>query len=231
MQYCASHRLIIINVGVQPNSVPHMGNIVTLAVAFILAQHIRDEDMEACNIQVILDIVDTAPSNQEEIEKTKYQRSQCHTGEMEDYIPEFQDVLEALQEYTSVPYQIRTQKEFLSHPDIPHTIGEIIQRPEELGKSLAPKTGHLAIWAVCPIAGCGLADKHGMRNVYEEGKIRFHCPKHGEHTVDIALSADVSRRELYDVTRTIYRLDPYRNGRKTVLRHCTAGPRARSDIQ
>ena len=205
MQYCASHRPIIINVGVQPNSVPHMGNIVTLAVAFILAQHIRDEDMEARNIQIILDIVDTAPSNQEEIEKTKYQRSQRHTGEMEDYIPEFKDVLEALQEYTSVPYQIRTQKEFLSHPDIPHVIGEIIQRREELGKSLAPETGRLAIRAACPVAGCGLADKHGMRNVYEEGKIRFHCPKHGEHTVDITLSADVSRLEFNTPLRNLVR--------------------------
>jgi hypothetical protein len=92
---------------------------------------------------------------------------------------------------TQVSPGISACKRSSCHTPICHIVGEIIRRREELGKSFSPDTD-LAIRAACPVSECGLADKHGTCNVYEDTAIRFHCPRHGEYSVYNTTSSGVS---------------------------------------
>ncbi|KAF5630126.1 hypothetical protein F52700_7484 [Fusarium sp. NRRL 52700] len=74
------------------------------------------------------------------------------------------------------------EEEFMSNPEIPHVLREIVIRRELYGKALAPERGSLAIRASCP--GCGLVEKYGTRNLYADdgSAVTFQCPSHGLFT-------------------------------------------------
>jgi hypothetical protein len=186
-----------------------MGTLVTFSVAFALAKRIQENSSMGSprDVLVSLDLVDTAPSQQCMEDGIKYQQSHRYTGGMHKYMDGFKQTMELLYSYSGVPWRIRTQEEFLSHPDMPSVVQDIVRRREELAKSLAPETGHLAIRATCPHANCGLSDKHGIRNVYndKEKTIVFHCPFHGEYTVDITTTSGVSRLEFNTPLRNLVR--------------------------
>ena len=208
-QYCNSKPRILLHIGAQPNSSPHMGTLVSFAVAFALAKRIRDDPSTlSADIMISLDLVDTAPSEQFTKDGVIYQRSQRHTGEMKKYIDDFKHVMQLLHSYSGIPWRIRNQEEFLmSHPDIHTIVEDIVRRRDELAKSLAPETGCLAIRSTCPHAECGLSDKHGIRNVYndDDKTIVFHCPYHGQYIVDTKTSSGVSRLEFNAPLRNLLR--------------------------
>ena len=206
-QYCTKPRTIL-HVGAQPNSSPHVGTLVNFSVAFALAKSIREGTSASLrDVLISLDLVDTAPSEQLVLGGIKYQRSHRYTGEMENYMDDFRHVMESLHSYSGVPYRIRTQAEFLSHPDMPSIVQDIVQRREDLAKSLSPERGCLAIRATCPHVDCGLSEKHGIQNVYndEDKTIVFYCPLHGEYAVDIKTASGVSRLEFSTPMRNILR--------------------------
>ena len=64
-----------------------------------------------------------------------------------------------------------------------------------LGRQLSPKHGVLALRAACPVDGCGLVEKHGLRNAYAESAIPFQCPEHGKHAIRVSEPAEVARLE------------------------------------
>ena len=159
------------------------------------------------DVLISLDIVDTAPSQQLVVDGIKFQRSHRYTGQMEKYLGDFRLVMQTLHSYSEVPWRLRTQEEFLSHPDMPGIVQYIVKMRGDLGKSFAPETGCLAIRSTCPHADCGLSDKHGIRNVYNDQEmiIVFFCPSHGEYTVDIKTVSGVSRLEFSTPLRNILR--------------------------
>ncbi|KAJ6590636.1 hypothetical protein DFH09DRAFT_1139897 [Mycena vulgaris] len=203
--YCTKSH-ITFHIGAQPNSSPHMGTLVNFTVAFALAQRIRDDKTgNARDVLISLDIVDTAPSEQITVDGIKYQRSQRHTGEMKRYMGDFIRVLEQLQSYTDVPWRIRTQAECFGQPAAVQAVAAVIARRAELARSFSPDTGCLGIRAACPMEGCGLADKHGINNVYDGTFIKFQCPHHGAHTVDASTVEGVSLLEFNTPVRNILR--------------------------
>ena len=220
-QYCTKP-CTILHIGAQPNSSPHVGTLVNFSVAFALAKRIR-EDVSASprNVLVSLDLVDTAPSQQLSLDGIKYQRSHRYTREMENHMGDFRHVMESLHSYSGVPYRIRTQEEFLSHPDMPDIVQDIVQRRTDLAKSLAPERGCLAIRATCPRVNCGLSEKYGTRNVYNDEKktITFYCPSHGEYTVDIQTASGVSRLEFSTPMRNILRAAAFERDKEATWIH------------
>lgn len=199
LQYCKKKSLVI-QIGAQPNSSPHIGTIATFAVAFSVAHHVQDRD-----VIISLDIVDTAPSEQIIINGVTYQKSQRHTGEMENYMEDYKTLMASMQKYFGVKYRIRTQAEFLDDPKVMVAMNEILQQREELEKSFSPETGRLGLRSMCPVADCGLADKHGIHNVYQGTVIKFYCPRHGEYTVNISDRTEITRLEFNTPLRNLLR--------------------------
>ena len=103
---CTKSR-IILHIGAQPNSSPHMGTIINFTVAFFLANKLQQE--HGRSVLISLDIVDTAPSEQLTINGVRYQRSQRFTREMDKYMVDFSEILKSLKTRTGVEYRTRTR--------------------------------------------------------------------------------------------------------------------------
>ena len=200
LQYC-NKKTLIFQIGAQPNSSPHIGTIITFATAFAIAHRVEGRE-----VLISLDIVDTPPSEQIEINGITYQKCQRHTSEMKNYMEDYEVVMASLQKYwTGVKYRIRKQIEFLDDPKVACAIKKILDDREELERSLSPEHGRLAIQSPCTATDCGLADKHGIQNVYENMKIKFFCPIHGEYTVNIGDSKEITRLEFNTPLRNLLR--------------------------
>ena len=200
---------IVLSIGSQPNSSPHIGTIINFTVAFFIAKKPQQE--HGRSVQVSLDIVDTAPSEQLTIDNIRYQRSLRFTRELDKHMVDFVEILNALEKRTGVEYRIRTQAEFLRAPYMRTAVNQIIRDREVLGPSFSPKTGKLAIRAACPHASCGLADKDGAQNVYsysddvESTAIEFHCPEHGPYKLNICDPQHIQMLEFNTPLRNILR--------------------------
>ena len=199
LEYC-DKKTLIFQIGAQPNSSPHIGTIITFATAFAIAHRVKDRE-----VLISLDIVDTAPSEQIKINGITYQKSQRHTGEMENYMDDYNVIMASLQKYWGVKYRIRKQIEFLDDPKVALAIKKILDNREELERSLSPEHGRLAIRSTCTATDCGLADKHGIQNVYENMRITFFCPHHGQYTVNIGDSKEITRLEFNTPLRNLLR--------------------------
>ncbi|KAF8958021.1 hypothetical protein BDZ97DRAFT_1924046 [Flammula alnicola] len=205
--HCTKNR-VILHIGSQPNSSPHMGTIINFTVAFFLAGKLQQEHDRS--VLISLDIVDTAPSEQLTINGLRYQRSQRFTREMDKYMVDFIEILDSLKNRTGVEYRIRTQAEFLGDPYIPTALSQVVRDREVLGPSFSPKTGKLAIRAACPHVDCGLADKDGVQNVYsysDDGKstIEFQCPEHGPYILNLFDPQHIQKLEFNTPLRNILR--------------------------
>ena len=206
-RHCTKNR-IILRIGCQPNSSPHMGTIINFTAAFFLAQKLQQEFSR--HLIISLDIVDTAPSEQLMIGDLRYQRSLRFTRKMDKYMVDFIEILDLLKNCTGVEYRIRTQAEFLQDPYVPTVLTDLIRDRDVLGPSFSPKTGKLAIRATCPHVNCGLAEKHGIENEYsysDDGKItiQFQCPNHGPYLLNLFDPQHIQRLEFNTPLRNILR--------------------------
>ncbi|GAB1212143.1 hypothetical protein ATERTT37_001273 [Aspergillus terreus] len=224
-------RPIVIHAGAQPNNSPHAGTLVVFCYAFSLAQEIRKR-MQATvantvskppPISVEITFVDTAPVQGHEttIDGIKYQKSYRNVpGALATHMADYMQVLNLLSIWSDIPFTTTFQADFFSHPTIPSLLRYIITNHELLGHQLSPKYGTLALRAACPVPGCGLAEKHGRLNVYNnnsnhqtanaasatpDATITFHCPHHGPHTICISEPADVARLEANAPARNLIR--------------------------
>lgn len=134
-----------------------------------------------------------------------YQKSQRHTGEMKNYTEDYKTIMAALHKYWGVQYRIRTQAEFLDDPKLVPAVRKILDQRKELQQSFSPENGCIGIRSKCLVADCGLADKQGIRNVYEESSIKFYCPHHGEYTVDVCDSKEIAKLEFNTPVRNLLR--------------------------
>ena len=199
LQYC-NKKSLVFHIGSQPNNSPHIGTIITFAIAFSIAHRIRDRD-----VLISVDIVDTAPSEEIAIKGIIYQRSQRRTGEMENYMQDYKTVVAALHEYWPVKYRIRMQAEFLDDPKVALAVKKIVDQREELQPSFSLENGGIGISSECPAADCGLADKDGTQNVYQGTTIKFYCPHHGEYMVDISDRKQIRKLEFNTPIRNLLR--------------------------
>lgn len=224
-------RPIVIHAGAQPNNSPHVGTLAVLCFAFSLAREIRDRmqaqtantDHKPPPVSVQVTFVDTAPVKDQgvEIEGIQYQRSYRDVlGALDSYMAEYEEALRLLSTWSDIPFTTAFQSDFFSHPIVPSLLRYIIAHHDLLGHQLSPKYGILALRAACPIPGCGLAEKHGRLNVYNDNShhqnqnaratsrdatITFHCPHHGQHTICISEPADLARLEANAPARNLIR--------------------------
>ena len=171
-----------ISIGAQPNSSPHFGTMEVFCLAFSLANMLKKYD-STLETSVFFEMVDTAPAIAKMIDNKKYQISLRESGEMDKYIDQYYQILEQLSNLSDVSYQVRGQKEFNKHANIPEIVKKVIDNREILAPILEPKKHIIRIRAACPI--CGLTDKRGIENEFIGDKMICFCPEHGRFEVDI----------------------------------------------
>lgn len=198
---------IAFHIGAQPNCSPHLGNICTFTTGFALA-HAMNEQFQR-DVKVKFVYVDSAPAPNQSvtIDGVQYQKSLKHVGEFLTEQTPFVQVLDRLSDLSGVLYSIETQKYWHSHPAFPGVVRYVVTRREMLGPHISPETGKLGIRASCPHPGCGLTDKHGVKNQYrDDGRVTFFCPHHGKHYVNLASSQDLERLEFNTPLRNLIRI-------------------------
>jgi len=226
---------LIIHIGAQPNNSPHIGTIVVFTLAFLIARDVKkyyadlhrkcpDTSTEFAawinNFEVLvqLDIVDTAPHNEESCvhDGISYQRSQRFTKAYHRLLPDYEEIMESAAAFVGggIPYKLTNQETVASFPSVPRIIEAIVRDRERLGPELAPETGALAMRSACPHERCGLAEKHGRKNKYSitssgSAIIEFYCPNHGYHSVDSSNPKQVARLEFNTPLRNLVRTLAY----------------------
>lgn len=173
---------IKISIGAQPNSSPHLGTISVISLAFCLAKKIMKEYPDI-KCSVLFEAVDTAPGEQVIINNVTYQKSLKNTGILQQYMPQFIEILESLKKKTNINYEIRYQNEFNNQNEIKDIVNVIINKRNEISKYLDPKYEKLRIRISCP--KCGLTDKNSINNKYKDNKLICNCPIHGDFELDI----------------------------------------------
>lgn len=171
-----------ISIGVEPNGTPHFGTLTAISVAFSLAEKIKEAGKK---VTVVIDLIDTGEGFSIEIEGAKYQKSLAYTGVINNHIHEFREILENYSFYSEVDFEIKTQKDFNLHPEIPKVIKKIVSEREKIEPLLSPNLKSTSLRLRVPCPKCGLTDIFGAKNVYKNDMIYFFCPVHGEHSVDI----------------------------------------------
>jgi len=172
-----------ISIGALPNSSPHFGTITTFSLAFSLAQRLKNLGK---TVIVVVGIVDTATlvTDESVFENVNYQKSISYTKAINNYIGDFEELLGRLSfRFGGVNYEIVNQSNFGSHRKAPEIIRKILSEKEKIGQLLFPETKLLGLRSACP--KCGLADRYGLKNLYDGDTINFYCPDHGWYSVDI----------------------------------------------
>ncbi|MFT4326509.1 MAG: hypothetical protein ACMXYK_03340 [Candidatus Woesearchaeota archaeon] len=166
-----------ISIGAQPNSSPHFGTLVVFNLAYALGKEFLDKTDKTP--EIFFEVVDTAPSESRTMGDVKYQISLRDSGVAEANLGQYSELLNHLSDRTGVNFNIRMQSDFNSHTKVGTLLRDITSRKKEFGEILDPKRRILRMRVACP--DCGLTDKNGVNNKYENEGVISVCPEHGEH--------------------------------------------------
>lgn len=137
--------------------------------------------------------METAPAVDAEttVENVTYQKSLGYTGDIGNNRVDFERMLDKLPSLSGISLEVDTQDYWRASEWFPVVLQDVIERRSSLGPHLSPETNKLGIRAACPVLGCGLADKHGIKYQYNiNGIITCVCPSHGPHSVNSASRED-----------------------------------------
>ncbi|KAI8854805.1 hypothetical protein BC829DRAFT_468334 [Chytridium lagenaria] len=205
---------LVIHIGAQPNNSPHVGTLVTFALAFHIANRMRKLCNDRLNVSINLDLVETAPDSTTVV-PNGYQKSLRATGHMHQFINDYRELLSLFSERSNnVPFKETYQTDLNASPVIGAVISEILANREEIARILAPETHRLALRVACPV--CGKSDKHGLQNRYTDTTVDFFCVEHGYHAITLAKVEDLKKLE-YNT--------PLRNLMRSLIWACEGGAR------
>lgn len=142
---------ISLHIGAQPNSDPHIGNLVTFTTAFALASALKEKTAREIRIKFVF--VKTAPAAGQDvmIKGVRYQKSLAKT---EDFLLNqraFTKVLKRLSLLSGVSCDVKTQDFWRQNPKFGPVLRDIISKRHLFGPCLSPKTHKLAIQAPYPL--------------------------------------------------------------------------------
>lgn len=173
---------IDLHIVIQPNNSPHIGTMCSLALMFSLAKALQKENRKP---RILVDIWDNANAEMFEHDGIIFQKGLRTLDRLNGPLRDLNEFLEKLKEISGVDFCVRSEEQFLRLDGITDVVARIVKERQALALTLAPHTGHLAIRSACPHPDCGLVDKKGVENVYDDKNalIRFACPLHGSFHV------------------------------------------------
>ena len=214
-----SRSQIICHIGAQPNSNPHIGNVVTFATVFALASARKKKITRKIVVKFIF--VETAPSAGRgiTIDGVRFQKSLAETGVFDLHHSTFRTILESLSSLSNVLFEIETQDFWRKSPSFMPLLREITSQHSFYGACLSPETKRLGLRAPC--STCGLADKSGVKNCYCSDSIFFTYPLHGEFRINLCSSDQVERLEMNTPLRNLVRVLSCSKDQKALWILCT----------
>lgn len=174
---------IVISIGAQPNSSPHLGTICVISLAFSLGKKIK-ETRPNVNISILFELIDTAPAETIYIDNVKYQKNLRNTAIMKEALADFIEILNYYSNTTHIPFSIRSQDTFNAQTDVAEVVKKIVDMRDILVPRLDPAKALLRIRTACPV--CGLVDKEGINNHFSKNyQLTSRCPIHGPYTINL----------------------------------------------
>lgn len=183
--YIEGKKSVVIVTAVQPNSIPHLGSVVTLCSAFAFADRIKQKYDIPVTIQ--LDELENSTGKSLEIEGRKYvyslENSQYdNTRNMSDvYMGYFVEILNRLKKITEIDYSVRKYRDFQSDRTVRKSIINIYREHNVFLNLFNPGCEKIHMRVPCKI--CGLTDKtyESTIHYFEDGELYFEssCPIHG----------------------------------------------------
>lgn len=179
----------------QMNSHPHMGTVMSLMTAFSLGQ--RLEERFKVPISLKFEVLENVPGEQKRIGGITYAKMRCDTmingvPETDIYLRSFRGMLDILQQYSGIGYNLLYYREFQALPFVRRTLLEIIEREKEFIPIIAPSEDHLRIRFNCP--SCNWQEKEGkttrIKKKSRDGSLTLTstCFEHGEHQLVLAVN-------------------------------------------
>lgn len=172
---------LIISIGAQPNSSPHLGTIITFMTAFSLASKIKNFSKKI-NVEVLFEIVDSAPSEILKIDNIVYQINLRNNPINDNILKKYIELLDFLEKISGITYKTRNQEDFNKQEEISSLIEFFIKKRRYLN-SIFGSSNKFVIRISCPI--CGLTDKKGVNNKYFDNSVECLCPYHGRFKINI----------------------------------------------
>ncbi|MFG2847383.1 ASCH domain-containing protein [Kitasatospora sp. NPDC048296] len=181
---------IAFSVGTQINGHPHLGTHLVQSLAFLLAEHARDEF--GIDTSVDFCALDNSPAETVRADGRRYQRAYVHHLSTEGitalisrhYLPLF----DACQARTNVPYTVSTYTQQQDTPAFRAEFLRTLELLDEIGSWLSPNSGSAHIRLPCP--ACGWAEKYADRTrllELDDAGALFEavCFEHGRYEADI----------------------------------------------
>lgn len=166
---------IRISIGAQPNSSPHFGTLTVFSLAFALAEKVKLTTNK--DIEVLFEVIDTAPAESKTIDGVRYQLSLRNTGIADKFLVQYETLLDKLKSLTNVSYTLRKQSDFNNQITIPEILKQIATHKDTLARILDPDNEKLRMRVACQ--KCGLTDKHSIKTIIEPSGVKSFCPEHG----------------------------------------------------
>lgn len=175
-------RNVDLHIVIQPNSSPHIGTMCSLALMFAIGEEFRSQNISP---NIIVDIWDNANAEMFDYGGVVYQKGLRTLERTAAPVHDLTELLESLKKISGIDYQIRSEEEFLRLDGLVEVVTRVIREREVLAVTMAPHSEGLAIRSPCPHVDCGLVDKKGVHNVFDDEKksIQFQCPLHGTFSV------------------------------------------------
>ena len=183
---------IIINTSSQPNGVPHLGTLMSLACVFAFAEHIRDKFQ--IHTEVLFDELENCPGKREYTENAVICKSLSDVYEngisrAEYYMNFFREILDDFSTKSSIAYKIRSYSQFQSEPSFREGLLKVLDNYEYFSQLLNPSENRLHIRIKCPI--CNKYDKSSKNlNICRQKNdgyiLESSCEEHGHYSINLS---------------------------------------------
>jgi len=162
---------IKINTSSQPNNIPHLGTITTIASAFAIAKLVKDKFPNK-KVEVEFDEIECCPMSEESIDGKKYVKAisdingDSGLSLADENMEYYKEIFTSFSEKTNISSSIRTYEKFQANKIIRDGLIKVVNDMDFFVKLLNPKDGKLHVRTKCP--KCGRMDKDRINTRIKE---------------------------------------------------------------
>jgi hypothetical protein len=191
-------KMIKINTSSQPNNIPHLGTVTTLASAFAIAKIVK-ERFPNKNVEVEFDEIECCPIAEECIGGKIYVKTisdvirNSEASIADENMEYYKEIFIAFSKKANISFSIRTYEQFQSNKIIRKGLIKVVNDMDFFIKLLNPKDKKLHIRTKCP--QCGRIDKNMVNTKIKELTpesfvIENSCGKHGKFETLVSIDGN-----------------------------------------
>jgi hypothetical protein len=219
---------IKINTSSQPNNIPHLGTVTTLASAFAIAKLIK-EKFPNKNVEVEFDEIECCSMSKEDIDGKKYVKAisdingDSGLSIAEENMEYYKEIFTSFSKKTNISPSIRTYEDFQANKFIRDGLIKVVNDMDFFVMLLNPKDKKLHIRTKCP--QCRRIDKDRIdtriKEITPEGfVVESFCDEHGKFDIPISTEGNSfieMNTQLRDLLKGVLIAEDERNGILTAM--------------